>query len=131
MSAVCRFPPYNSLTHATKTSQKSSKCCSDIKYDLHRVKIGSDVFSQVYQLFYLAMKNANLVNILADFEIEVNNWMRLGAYLLYEYLVGTYCGVIFWIYHVKEWNSPNLQTSMINYTFPNVQINFILGVSHI
>ena len=35
----------NCLTHATKTSQKSSKCCSDIKYYLHQIETGSNVFS--------------------------------------------------------------------------------------
>ena len=75
------------------------------------------------------MKNANLAAILTDFEIDVNNSMRLSDYLI-VYIAS---GVMFWIYHVKEWqkNSPNLQTSRINYTFPNVNINFILRVSHI
>ena len=51
--------------------------------------------------------------------------MRLSDYLIMSEL----SIVIFWVYHVKEWqkNSPNLQTSRINYQFSNVHINFILG----
>ena len=64
--------------------------------------------------------------------LDVNNSMRLSDYLI-VYIALELSSVIFWIYHVKEWqkNSPNLQTSRINYTFPNDHINFILSESNI